>query len=113
MQRTARLAVLGIALVAGLAAAFLVARTPPPPEPVVEAPAPRIVENAVEVLTAASDLEIGSVVRPENLAWRKWPADSGSPHLIRRDANPRALEELVNSIVRVSMIDGEPIRPEK
>ena len=58
MKRTARLAILGIALIAGLLAAFLVARSPGPQPPVVQASAP--FPNLVDVLMAAGDLAVGT-----------------------------------------------------
>jgi pilus assembly protein CpaB len=113
MKRTARLVILGIALVAGLLAAFLVSRSPPAPAPIVELQAPPPPSNSVEVLTAVGDLPIGSVLKPEHIDWRKWPADSTSPHLIKRSERPDAKNELVRSIVRIAFLDGEPIRPDK
>lgn len=113
MQRTARLAILGIALFAGLLAAFLVSRTRAPEAPViVQAPQPAPA-NTVDVLVAVGDLAIGTVVKPEQVDWRAWPASSQSPHLIRRSEKPDAKVEAVNAIVRVGLLDGEPIRADK
>ncbi|WP_342359821.1 Flp pilus assembly protein CpaB [Terrarubrum flagellatum] len=113
MQRTARLAILGIALFAGLIAAFLVSRSPAPEKPVVVAAPPPAAANTVDVLVAAADLPVGSIAKAEQLEWRAWPAESKSPHLIRRSEKPDAKTEFANSIVRVAMLDGEPIRAEK
>ncbi|MBN9061037.1 MAG: Flp pilus assembly protein CpaB [Rhizobiales bacterium 65-9] len=113
MKRTARLAILGIALFAGLLAAFLVSRQPAPQAPViVQAPQPAV-SNTVDVLIAAGDLAVGTVLKPEQVAWSAWPASSQSPHLIRKSDKPNAKEEVVNAIVRVGMLDGEPIRADK
>lgn len=113
MQRTARLAILGIALFAGLLAAFLVSRTPTPEKPAVVQAPPAPAPSTVDVLVAVGDLPVGSIVKPEHLAWRAWPLESQSPFLIRKADKPNAASENVNSIVRVGMLDGEPIRAEK
>ena len=111
MKRTARLAILGIALIAGLLAAFLVARSPGPQAPVVQASAPS--PDSVDVLVAAGDLAVGTTLRAENVAWRGWPANSKSPHLILRSAQPNARDEFNNAIVRIAFLDGEPMRSDK
>ena len=111
-MKTARIAVLGIALAAGGAAAFLMGGDAPP------SPPPQIIEAApsiktVEVLVAGSDLPMGQGVKASDLSWRAWPLDSASAGLIRRTEFPNALEETAGSIARSALLSGEPIRREK
>jgi pilus assembly protein CpaB len=109
-MKTARLAVLGIALAAGGAAALLMSGgNPPPPPPKVAAPS----IATVEVLVAAADLPMGQGVKPADLRWQAWPADSASAGLIKKPDAPNALEETAGSIVRSAFLSGEPIRREK
>lgn len=113
MQRTARLVVVAIALVAGLGAAFLASGSKPPPPPkVVQQPTePQM--KTVEVLTSTAELPIGTIVQPTQLEWRKWPEEGVSTFAIRRSEKPDAITEYANSIVRVSLLQGEPLRADK
>lgn len=85
-MKPARLAVLGIAILAGGAAALMMSGGEPPP-------APRVVEA--------------------DMRWVAWPADSASSALIRRSEFPNGLEETTGSLARSSFLGGEPIRREK
>ncbi|MGL4323838.1 MAG: Flp pilus assembly protein CpaB [Beijerinckiaceae bacterium] len=114
MQRTARLVVIGIALVAGLGAAFLASGSRPPPAPQVVQQAPSEPQiKTIEVLTTTAELPIGTVVQAVQLEWRKWPEEGASTFAIRRSDKPDAINEFANSIVRIAMLQGEPVRPEK
>lgn len=114
MQRTARLVVIAIALVAGLGAAFLASGSKPPPAPQVvlqQSAEPQM--KTVEVLTTSAELPIGTIVQPAQLEWRKWPQDGVSPFAILRSDRPDAISESANSIVRVALLQGEPVRADK
>jgi pilus assembly protein CpaB len=113
MQRTARLAILGIALFAGLLAAYLVSAPTPPKTITVTEQAPAPVRDTVDVLIATGELPVGTIVKAEQMDWRPWPANSQSQHLIRRAEKPNAKTDLANAIVRVGFLEGEPIRTDK
>ncbi|MGL4495420.1 MAG: Flp pilus assembly protein CpaB [Beijerinckiaceae bacterium] len=113
MQRSARIIVIAIALVAGLAAAYLASSSAPPPAPVVVNQTVEPSIKTVEVLTTNAELQIGMIVQPTQLEWKRWPEDGSSPFLIRKTDKPEAIAEYTNSIVRVAMLQGEPVRPEK
>ena len=111
-MKPARLAVLGIAILAGGAAALLMSGGDPPPAPV------QVVEagpgmRTVDVLVAAADIPMGQSVKNGDLRWLAWPADSAPNAVIKRTEFPNGLEETVNSIARSSFLGGEPIRREK
>ncbi|HVL72364.1 MAG TPA: Flp pilus assembly protein CpaB, partial [Beijerinckiaceae bacterium] len=111
-MKAARLAVLGVAILAGGGAALMMGGGEPPPPPQrIEVPVPSI--STVDVLVAAADLPMGQTLKPEDLRWQAWPADSASSGLIRRSEVPSALEETTGSIARSSFLSGEPIRREK
>jgi pilus assembly protein CpaB len=61
-----------------------------------------------EVLVASTDLEVGTAVKAENLAWQKWPKDAVSPAFITKDANPAALEDMIGAVARTTIFAGEP-----
>jgi pilus assembly protein CpaB len=111
-MKAARLAVLGVAILAGGGAALMLSGGEPPPPPQrIEVPVASI--QTVDVLVAAADLPMGQTLKPEDLRWQAWPSDSASSGLIRRSEVPSGLEETTGSIARASFLSGEPIRREK
>ena len=107
-MKVARIAVLGVALAAGGAAAFLMADGPPPEPPAQAQPV-----AAAEVLVAAADLTLGHGVKEADLRWQAWPADMVPAGAIRKADVPDGLDEFVGSTVRVALLAGEPLRREK
>lgn len=112
-MKPARLAVLGIALLAGSGAAYLMGGSPPPPPPapekVVQAPPP----PTTDVLVAAADEPMGQVLQAADLRWQSWPESAVSPGFVTRRNKPDALETTVGATVRSPFLAGEPIRAQK
>jgi pilus assembly protein CpaB len=103
--------VLGIALAAGGAAAFLVSSdddTKPAP-----APAPVVRLPTVDVLIAKADIGMGTAASAENFQWQAWPAATTGGSYITKKDRPNAIEELAGSITRAPFTAGEPIREAK
>ncbi|TAI62071.1 Flp pilus assembly protein CpaB [Bradyrhizobium sp. Leo170] len=109
-MNTARIVVLAIAGVAGLAALYLASgggdRPAPKTEPVAQLP-------TVDILVAKSDIGLGQSVKADDLQWQSWPAATASGTFMRRDGKPEAMKEVVGSIARAPFIAGEPIREQK
>jgi pilus assembly protein CpaB len=110
-MKPAKIAVLGVAAISAIGAAMLMGRRSPPPAP--PTPAPVQVVSTSDVLVAAAELQLGQKVKAQDLRWQAWPADMVPGGSIRRSSEPGALEETAGSIVRVSFLNGEPIRREK
>ena len=113
-MKPARLAVLGIAILAGCGAALLMSGEEKPPEPLAAVkvePAPPVPMS--EVLVAAAELPMGQTLKPQDLRWIPWPEQAISSGLIERRTAPKGLEEAVGSIVRTGFSANEPIRPER
>ncbi|MFL5153578.1 MAG: Flp pilus assembly protein CpaB [Microvirga sp.] len=110
-MKSARLAVLGIAILAGGAAALMMSGGDPPPPPRVVEAAPSV--RTVDVLVASADIPMGQNLKAPDMRWVAWPADSASSALIRRSEFPNGLEETTGSLARSSFLGGEPIRREK
>ena len=109
-MKTARIVVLGIAGVAGLAAMYLASIGDRKPAPV----APPVAQlPTVEVLVAKSDIGLGQSVKPEDVQWQRWPAETASSAFIRHDTNADAMNDVIGSIARAPFIVGEPIREQK
>src|SRR6202451_2086838 len=109
-MKVARLAVLGIAIVAGGIAALLAGRSDAPPAP--EAPAP-VAVNTFEVLVAKKDINIGQTVAAQDMEWLAWPMAATNPLYVRRVDRPAAIEQLAGAIARGPIAGGEPLRESK
>ncbi len=108
-MNTARIVVLGIALVAGGLAAYLASGSDPKPVPA-EQPAQIA---TVEVLVARSDIPLGAPVNRDVVQWQNWPSASASSNFITRASKPNADSELDGALARQPFVTGEPIREAK
>lgn len=106
----ARIIILAVAVVAGLAAALLVGQPPKVTTPSVTTyePAP-----TVEVLVAAADVPLGNKLAAGDLKWLAWPLASLPAGVIRRQDVPEGEGEFVGQIARAPLYGSEPIRREK
>jgi pilus assembly protein CpaB len=112
-MKTARVVVVGIALVAGLAAALLARNLSAPKVVVTQASAPAPVTETVDVLVAARDLPMGTTLDAAAFQWQSWPKSGVAGAYVTRSAKPGADTELAGSIARTSFVAGEPINEAK
>jgi pilus assembly protein CpaB len=110
-MKIARLAVLGIAIVAGGIAALLASRTDAPPPPA--EPVPVVAVNSADILVARKDINIGQTVGAQDMEWVAWPTSAANPLYVRRVDRPDAIEQLSGAIARVPIASGEPLRESK
>jgi pilus assembly protein CpaB len=111
-MKPARLAVLGIAIVAGGTAAYLASRSDAPPPPV-EVAVPPTPANTVDVLVAKKDIGTGQSLVPQDLEWVAWPTPAVNPAYVRRADRPDAIEQMSGWLVRAPIAGGEPVRESK
>lgn len=104
----ARIIILAIALVAGLAAALLISRPSKTPAVTKYEPAP-----TTEVLVAAADIPVGNRLTAGDLRWIGWPLASLPTGVIRREDAPEGEAEFVGQVARAQLFGSEPIRREK
>ena len=108
-MNVARILILGVALAAGGAAAYLVAggdeEKKPEPAPVQFA--------TVDVLIAKNDIAMGTAVAEQDLVWQAWPAATTGANVISKKDRPGAVQEFKGAITRVPFSAGEPIRDGK
>ena len=103
----ARIAVLGIAVVAGGIAAYLASGSDDkPPPPVAQL-------QTVDVLVAKNEIGLGQSLKPDDLQWQSWPSTTASNNVITRTSRANAVTEITGSIARYPFIAGEPIREPK
>lgn len=115
-----RLLILLVAAAAAVAAVFVVRsmQAPKPAEasapPVVAAPVPTPEPSpALEVLVAKRDLPMGQYIAAEDLEWQAWPEKSQTDSFLVKSRQDDALEKSVGAVVRIGMVAGEPIVPNK
>ena len=113
-MKIARLAVLGVALAAGGAAALLVGGSQQTSTPVVQvAPAPAPAIEMDDILVASNDIALGKQIADVDLTWKAWPKNSTGPGMIRKAEDPNVIDALKGSVARGAFFMGEPIRREK
>ena len=113
-MKLTRIAVLGIALGAGLVAALIamnLSAPSPAPEVVSEGDGPAL--PSAQVLVAAADLPVGTTLTAASVEWRDWPATGVSDKFIQRMAGPDQIEPMVGAIARATLYAGEPISDAK
>jgi pilus assembly protein CpaB len=110
-MKAARILVLGVALAAGGAAAFLVGSDEEKKPEVVAAPVVHF--ETTDVLIAKSDIGMGTAISSQDLQWQAWPsATTGDSYITKKD-KPTAIEEMAGAITRAPFTAGEPIREAK
>ena len=111
-MKIARLAVLGIALAAGVAAAFMINGSKGS-GPTVEVAAPQPVVETDDVLVAARALDIGAAIGANDIKWQAWPKPEVANGMIVKSAEPDAIDKIKGSVSRGEFFAGEPMRREK
>lgn len=109
-----RLIILGVAVAAAGGAGYVAKNmlAVPPQEVVVDAGPQQPAIELSDVLVLTGDVPMGTPVG-ENMSWQAWPSANVNEHFITRAADPEALDKLKNSVARVSMFAGEPLRRSK
>lgn len=112
-MKLARLAVLGVALGAGVIAMRLVMNmSAPAPEPV-ETVQLKSVIDTVDVLIASDDVPLGSILSAREMSWQPWPKGSVADGFITREAQPEGLTEMAGRVAKAPLFAGEPIREQR
>ena len=110
-MKVARIAVIAVALIAGLIALILARSLGSNSEQQAEAPDQENPQLAlVEVLTATEIIPLGTSLTANHFTWAQWPAESAVDGYIVRSEQPDATSELVGAVARGSFLKGEPIK---
>ncbi|MEZ5894816.1 MAG: Flp pilus assembly protein CpaB [Parvularculaceae bacterium] len=100
-----RIAVLGLALVAGVAAFFLMMNNKTvAPVQVMQA----VQEKTVRVLVADRDFQRGERLTAESVKWVDWPEKALSPSYLTEETGGDPAE-LAEAVARTTIVNGEPI----
>ncbi len=109
-MKIARVAILGVAVSAGVVAALLALNMTGSDQPaeVVQAQI-----DTVEVLVVTKDIPMGSTVSDSDVAWQDWPDNGTSNRFLTRTSDPDAMDQVIGSIARSTLYAGEPISQAK
>ncbi|MEO8667400.1 MAG: Flp pilus assembly protein CpaB [Bauldia sp.] len=112
-MKIARVAVLGVAVGAGILAAVLALNltSRPTPAPQKGANAPSI--ETVDVLVAKKDIVTGTRLASDSVAWEPWPTKGVSGKFLTKSAAPDAAEKVAGAFARSTFFEGEPISEAK
>jgi pilus assembly protein CpaB len=103
-MKVARFAVLGVAVVAGLAAAYLASGSKPPEAP---PPAPAPVVATDEVLVATRELSSGAILTQGDMRWESWPKANVHEGFILKSAQPNAMADNSGAMLRGNLYAGD------
>jgi pilus assembly protein CpaB len=91
---------------------------PPPPTAISEAPAVPPKPRTVQVLVAASALEVGRTLTSENWEWQEWPEGSvrreqGIALALSESERAEIIRQYEGAVLRTAMVRGEPFVEDK
>lgn len=112
-MKLARVAVLGVALGAGLIAARMVTGLVNQPPQTVEVVRSQPSVSTEAVLVASRDILLGARLKDDDISWQDWPQGGIGEGFITRTKRPEALTELKDRIARAPVFSGEPIREQR
>jgi len=108
-----RLIILTVAVAAAGGAGYVAKKMVVPPPPVVMDSGQKAPAIALEdVLVLSGDVPIGTTLG-NNIDWERWPSNGVNANFITRTNEPDAVEKLKDSVSRVAMYTGEPVRRSK
>jgi len=107
-----RLIILGVAVAAAGGAGYVAKNMAATPAEVVDTGPKEQAVKLSQVLVLASDVPMGGAVNG-HLAWQSWPADAVNSNYITRSSDPDAMDQMKNSLARMAMYSGEPLRRSK
>jgi len=106
-----QIAVLGVSIAAFGAAYFFFNSFQSTPAPVIVQAAPKL--DTDEVLVAAEDIAMGTVLNETAVNWQVWPKAAISEQMITRSSGANASDEVKGAMTRLAFLRGEPIRNDK
>jgi len=112
-MKIARLAILGVAVVAAGGAALMASNLAKTPEQSVTQKKEVQQIKLSEVLVANKDIALGTKLDASMVHWQKWPEEVVTGSYIVKSGNKSASEIVGGSIVRSAFFEGEPIRDGK
>jgi len=108
-----RIVILGVAVAAAIGAGYLAKNLASPPQITAVAPAPeQPAVRLTDVLVLTHDVPVGEPLDGA-ASWQAWPVEGVMDAFITREREPNALEEMKNTVARLPLYAGEPVRRSK
>jgi len=114
-MKITRVAVLAVAVGAGLVAAIIAMRlSAPAPAPVTASSEAPAAATTAQVLVATKDIPVGGRLEAASMTWQDWPTTGVSDRFIaKQGTGDQQVQPLVGSIARATIYSGEPINQAK
>lgn len=107
-----KMVILGIAAVAAAGAGYIAKNFVTQPAPVVVEASQQPEVPLTQVMVLTGDVAMGQPLA-ENISWENWPIAGVSDGFMTKETDPEALEKFSNSLARVNLYKGEPLRKSK
>jgi len=104
-----RIAILGVAAVAAIAAALLVRGMLGGGTPQVQASAPPPPPATIDVLVAAKDITPGRALDAASVRWEPWPKTTAATGLITKQDQPDLTKAIDGMVARSPLLAGQPV----
>lgn len=104
----ARIAVLGVAVGAGVLTAILALNMTRDQTAPAQVEQPKSID-VVEVLVAADDIAIGATIDSDKVKWEEWPKSAAAGTYITRETGSEADKDIDGALARSTFFAGEPI----
>ena len=105
-----QIAVIGATIVA-FGGAYVLFNSGPAPAPQHVVQAPKL--DTDDVLVAAQDIPMGTVIGDASVSWQSWPKPAISELMIVKSSGPAVIDDVKGSLTRDAFIRGEPMRRDK
>ncbi len=117
-MKLARVAVLGVAVAAGLVAALIAMNlsAPEPPQTIIVEQAAVPAPVSEQVLVASRDIPVGTKLTEDFITWQEWPKSGITDRFLASNSaedGGEQLKKVVGGIVRATIFQGEPITEAK
>lgn len=106
-MKLAQIAVLGVAVGAGLLTAILAVNLTGEPQAPPPTPQPSL--DVVDVLVATTEISTGTTLQSDMVAWEAWPTSSVTGNFFTRETDSETSEEVTGALARTTFYAGEPI----
>jgi pilus assembly protein CpaB len=112
-MRLNQVLVLGVAVIAGIGAMFMLKRGAAPDVAEQAIVMKMIPADTAEILIATADLPMWQILKQDDFRWQSWPAHNVPQGAITRSQRPNAETELRGMMTRSHFSGGEPLRVER
>lgn len=112
-MRPNQILVLGVAVIAGVGAMFMLKRGEAPTVTEQVLVTKMVSPDTAEILVATADIPMWQMLNQDDFRWQPWPAQNVPEGAITRSQRPNADTEIRGMMTRSHFAGGEPLRVER